>query len=76
MKDSFSKIFLALMCLLVGLVIGFMLANFKCKNKEADQVWPQMRKDFNEYLDKMSKQTQEFEEKLKQLTEREITKKE
>lgn len=74
MKSGLSKIGLILVYVLVGMVLGYVLAITKCKNKELDQVWPEIRKDFNEYLDKMSKQTQEFDEKIKQLTEK--TKKE
>jgi len=68
MKDSLSKVILILVYVLIGAVIGYTLAMSRCKKE--DSMWPQIKQDFNEYLDKMSKQTQEFDEKIKQLTEK------
>jgi oligoendopeptidase F len=74
MKSGLSKVFLILIYVLIGAVLGYALAMTKCQNKGLDQVWPEIRQEFNDYLDKMSKQTQEFDEKIKQLTEQQSKK--
>lgn len=74
MKSGLSKIGLILVYVLVGMVLGYVLAITKCKNKELDQVWPEIRKELNEFSENISKQTQKLDEKIKEVTEQ--TKKE
>jgi uncharacterized membrane-anchored protein YhcB (DUF1043 family) len=65
MRDLFSKIMGGVVYLLIGAVIGYFIAGARSRDHKVDQAMSEIKKEFSQYVDKMSKQTQEFEERLK-----------